>query len=119
MFVEHESEILLAVLTALFSLIALLLRQKDSAQEKQITALWQKHDQDVARLQELELKVASEHYVKKELNDKFNDLKGEIQGVREDLKAINKTLSEHVMREGNREDARLKWEKERGSVFQD
>lgn len=58
--------------------------------------LWSKHDEDVLRLQALELRIASEHYVKRELDDKFDRLDNTFrQGMGElsaDIKALSKTM---------------------------
>lgn len=62
-----------------------LLRQKDARQqrdmeamqaytEKQLTLLFVKHDEDVKRLADLELRIAQNHYAKTELDNRFEKL---------------------------------------------
>ena len=65
-----------AAILAMVAIIGYFLRQKDAAQEKQITALWEKHDDDANKLEALRLQIASEHYVKRELDEKFDRLSG-------------------------------------------
>lgn len=79
---EHIIEI---VLTILIAIIGYFLRQKDekqqeslndlkTASEKEIALLWQKHDQDAQDLSELRLHIASQHYVKTELDARFDKM---------------------------------------------
>lgn len=58
------------------SVVWYLLRQKDAAQQAAIDLLFKKHDEDYRELQELKLRIASEHYVKGELDHKFDKLEG-------------------------------------------
>lgn len=62
-----------------------LARQKDERQQKEIDhlrdevtnktdVLFKKHDADAAELQQLKLQIASQHYVKGELDNKFDKL---------------------------------------------
>lgn len=51
-----------------------LLRQKDAAQSRQIDLLFSKHDEDAKALQDLRVQIASQHYVKSELDNKFDRL---------------------------------------------
>lgn len=69
------------LVAGLLAIIAYFLRQRDDAQARQLEAqahqiavLFAKHDEDANKLQLLELKVASEHYVKPELDGKFDKL---------------------------------------------
>jgi biopolymer transport protein ExbB/TolQ len=50
------------------------LKLKDASQAKQIDLLFLKHDEDAQKLQDLELKIAQRHYVKEELDVKFEKL---------------------------------------------
>jgi hypothetical protein len=58
----------------IISVIGVLLRNKDQAQAEQIAMLFKKHDDDVAALQELRLQIANNHYVKHELDLRFDKL---------------------------------------------
>ena len=55
-------------------IIGFFLRQKDEAQAKQISTLWAKHDEDAMALSELKERIAREHYVKAELDARFQRL---------------------------------------------
>jgi len=89
--------------------IGYLLRQKDADQQRQLEelqrqkdALWEKHDEDAERLQELELKIASEHYVKRELDGKFDKLESAITGglnsLGERFDKLANAMTEHLHR---------------------
>lgn len=69
----------LTVFGGIASVVWWLLRQKDEAQAKQIEVqegnietLFRKHDEDAKRLQDLELEIAKNHYLKNELDAKFD-----------------------------------------------
>lgn len=62
----------LFILTGLFVVLWYLLQQKDAKQQKDIELLWEKHDDDVKQLQALQLHIASQHYIKAELDQKFD-----------------------------------------------
>jgi hypothetical protein len=82
----------LFLLNGIFAVIWFLLRKKDDAQEKhicdqdvrinelsvkldqQVALLFEKHDRDVERLVDFKLKIAEEHYLKPELDTKFEKL---------------------------------------------
>lgn len=79
-------------------LIAYLLRQKDLQQqqqilelrsdaEKQVALLWQKHDQDAKDLSDLRLHIASQHYVKTELDSRFDKMELAFQHGFQDIGA--------------------------------
>jgi len=89
--------------------IGYLLRQKDADQQRQLEelvrqkdALWEKHDEDAERLQALELKIASEHYVKRELDGKFDKLESAITGglnsLGERFDKLASAMTEHLDR---------------------
>lgn len=67
-------EIGLAAMAGLGTILWYLLTQKDSKQEEAIKLLWQKHDVDAKELENLKLQIASQHYVKAELDQKFNQM---------------------------------------------
>lgn len=69
-----EEKILLWAVGALVTLAIGLLKMKDAAQAKQIDLLFDKHDEDAKKLADLELKIAQNHYVKGELDTKFDKL---------------------------------------------
>jgi len=63
-----------AVVAGMVAIIGFFLRQKDEAQAKQINALWSKHDEDAMALSDLKERIAREHYVKAELDARFQRL---------------------------------------------
>ena len=70
--------------TTIISAIAWLLSRKDEAQAKQIALLFLKHDEDAKALQDLRIQIASNHYVKQELDARFDKLEAAFRdGFRE------------------------------------
>ena len=62
------------IIGGLVAVISWALKQKDEAQGRQITALWTKHDEDAKALAELKERIAREHYLKHELDSRFESL---------------------------------------------
>ena len=62
---------LLWVSNALFGVILYLFKTKEIAQNELIATLFKKHDEDAGRLQQLEVTIAREYYVKGELDPMF------------------------------------------------
>lgn len=58
------------------SVIGYLLSRKDTAQEAQIYELYHKHEEDAARLQALEIRIAGSHYQKPEVDRLLDKFKG-------------------------------------------
>jgi uncharacterized coiled-coil protein SlyX len=67
--------ILAASIGVLGSAFGYLLSRKDSHQADQITDLFRKHETDASRLQDLEIKVAADHYPKHEINAILSQLR--------------------------------------------
>lgn len=61
-------------LGGIVSVLWWLLKNKDAVQADQIKTLFDKHEEDAQRLQDLELNIAQRHYVKEELDSRFNKL---------------------------------------------
>lgn len=105
------------IVAAAISALGWLLSAKDAAQEKQISALWAKHDEDAAKLVELQRQVDKDYYVKQELDTKFDRLEAAFtNGMNKlsvQLEQMTNVLTTHVLREDAREDARDKRERER------
>ncbi len=70
---DHELIIglVLLIVSGVFTVLWGLLRSKDLDQEKKITELMRLHYEDAKRLQDLELEIARRHYVKDELDTRF------------------------------------------------
>lgn len=81
----------------LLGIIGFFLRQKDEAQGKQITALWTKHDEDAAALVDLKERIAREHYVKTELDARFQRLEDAFQRGFQELGSKIDKLSEVLL----------------------
>ena len=96
-------EIALFVLTGLFVVLWYLLLQKDSKQQKDIELLWTKHDSDVTELQQLKLQIASQHYVKAELDQKFDrmdtSMRSGFKVLSEKVEQLSKTLLTNFSKE--------------------
>ncbi len=90
----EAAAVILSGLVAIFAAgVGYLLQRRDNQQEGMITDLYRKHEEDSAKLQHLELKVASEYHDKREieqivrglkefLNEKFGNLEASINGRR-------------------------------------
>lgn len=70
------AEYIALIISGVGCVVWYLLRTKDEAQGKAIELLFSKHDADYAELQALKLQIASQHYVKGELDQKFDRLEG-------------------------------------------
>ena len=97
-------EIGLAVMAGLGTILWYLLTQKDSKQEEAIKLLWQKHDIDAKELENLKLQIASQHYVKAELDQKFNQMDATMRNGFQILSGkvdeLSKTLLTHFQGDG-------------------
>ena len=71
---QVTSTIFLFIMGGVFTILWSLLKKKDNAQEKQIELLFELHDKDSQRLQDFELLVAKDHYVKVELDRMYDKL---------------------------------------------
>lgn len=71
---DSLKELGIAGVALLIGIIGFFLRQKDEQQGKQITTLWTKHDEDAKALAELKERIAREHYLKHELDARFESL---------------------------------------------
>ena len=95
-------EIGLAALTGLFVVLWYLLTQKDAKQEDAIKLLWTKHDDDAKGLELLKLQIASQHYVKAELDQKFNQMDATMRNGFQILSGkvdeLSKTLLTHFQK---------------------
>src|SRR5574340_326512 len=93
------TELALLAVTALFIVLWWLLRQKDATQARQIELLFTKHDDDAQRLTDLELKIAANHYIKPELDAKFERLESSIREGMRELGGKFDRLSEALIQE--------------------
>ena len=71
-----SAEYIILAIGGVLAIIGYLLQQKDASQQASINLLFQKHDADVKELEALKLQIASQHYVKGELDARFDKLEG-------------------------------------------
>jgi len=62
------------ITSILIGIVGWLLSNKDAKQSKEIDLLFKKHDDDAAALAALRLEIAKEHYLKHELDTRFQSL---------------------------------------------
>ncbi len=99
-------EVLAAILAFLVGVVWFLLRKKDSDQAAQIQLLFVKHDEDAKALQELRVQIASNHYIKSELDYKFDKLEVTIKESFKELSTEFHNLSAALLKHIEKEDAR-------------
>lgn len=98
-----NQEILVRVFGGVIMVLWWLLRDRDAKQQKAIDLLFQKHDADAAALEALKLQIASQHYLKSELDAKFDRLDSTIKdgfrGFGDQLEKLSGLLIEHITKE--------------------
>jgi hypothetical protein len=82
------------IIGGVFTVLWFLLRQKDANQAKQIELLFAKHDADAARLDDLKLEIAQKHYIKNELDAKFEKMEATFERGFRDMGGKFDRLSE-------------------------
>lgn len=91
------------VLGILIGIIGYFLRQKDEAQEKQINLLFNKHDEDAQKLEDLKYQIAANHYQKVELDARFDKLDTTFREVgarlEKKLDSLQDSLVNHITHE--------------------
>jgi len=99
----EPSELFIIFIGALVAVVGYLLKRKDEEQERNITDLYEKHHTDAERLHTVELRLATDHYVKSELDSKFDKMEEvmthgfESLGVKFDV--LSATLMAHITKE--------------------
>lgn len=87
-------------LTLIFGIIGYFLRRMDTQQADQIKDLYEKHTKDVDKLRDLELRIASNHYERAELDKKFEKLEMAFRDGFKDLGVkfdrLSDSLTEHM-----------------------
>ena len=79
-----------------------LLRNKDARQEDAIKLLFEKHDEDVRRLDSFQLEIARQHYIKPELDAKFDKLESAVKEGMDSLGKKFDRLSECLIKEARK-----------------
>ena len=95
------AELWVLLVSIIFAVIGYLLSRKDAQQASDITLLWEKHDDDAKRLQDLELDIAKHHYLKAELDPKFEQLTIYFKAGMETLGAKVDKLTDTLIHKGN------------------
>lgn len=97
------SEIAALFMGGIVAIIGYLLKRKDDDQMHQITDLYSKHHEDADRLHKVELKLASDHYVKSEMDGKFdkmeNVMKHGFDSLGTKFDVLSATLVAHITKE--------------------
>ncbi len=90
----------------LIGVVGWLLANKDAKQGHEIDLLFKKHDEDAAALGALRIEIAKEHYLKHELDSRFQSLqdtfKDELRGLGTKFDHLTNVLIEHVRKEDTR-----------------
>lgn len=98
-----DQSVIMWLIGGVFSVLFGLLKFQNAQQSKQIDLLFDKHDADVQRLQDLELKIAQKHYVKEELDVKFDRLESAfmsgMKSLGDKFDQLSARLVEHMMRD--------------------
>jgi tRNA C32,U32 (ribose-2'-O)-methylase TrmJ len=104
------------VITSIVGVIAYFLRQKDEKQQhemehmremlqKQISVLFVKHDEDALKLAELKERIAKEHYMKNELDNRFdrmeNSFRNGFNDISGKLDKLTSVMMDHIAK-GNK-----------------
>lgn len=88
------------IVTGMVAVIAWFLRSKDEAQARQIALLFSKHDEDAARLADLEIRIAKEHYLKHELDQRFDRVETAVKtgllDVGTKIDKLTQTMIDHI-----------------------
>lgn len=79
------TEVMLTIIGGVFTVLWWLLKSKDEKQEASIRILFEKHDEDARKLDELRLEIARQHYIKPELDAKFDRLELSIKSGMHEL----------------------------------
>lgn len=93
-----------SIVALLVAVLGWLLANKDAKQANEIALLFKKHDDDAKALADLKLEIAKEHYLKHELDQRFQQLDATFRegfhGLRAEFKELARVLIDHVTKEG-------------------
>lgn len=108
---DHINEYVLLVVAGVGTVLWFFIRQRWDSQDasikalrealaKEVELLWEKHHEDASKLNDLELHVAREHYVRTELDQRFDRLDTTFrEGFREmttEFRALSSVLIKHI-----------------------
>lgn len=97
-----DKDLFMLALSGIVAVLWWLLRQKDAAQARQIEQLFQKHDEDAKALQDLRVEIAKTHYVKDELDARFDRLETTFRdgfgNLGQKFDRLSEALTNHISR---------------------
>lgn len=99
--------IFMLVLTVVLGALAYFVRERLASFSESIRLLFQKHDEDSARLDAFQLEIARKHYVKEELDARFDRLEMAFTKGFDTMGGKFDKLSDLLMDHIQKEDARL------------
>lgn len=92
------------IASILIGVVGWLLANKDAKQASEIDLLFKKHDADAQALADLKLEIAKEHYLKHELDQRFQQLDTTFRNGFRELGAkfdeLSRVLITHISKEG-------------------
>lgn len=91
------------VVSGVLAVIGFLIKDKLDKNAKEIALLFKKHDDDAAALVDLQREIDRDHYMKHELDAKFNQLditmREGMKALGDKFDALAKVLTEHMLAE--------------------
>lgn len=93
-----DQSVIMWLIGGLFSVLWGFLKLQNAQQADQIRILFKKHDDSVKEIRGLELKIAQEHYVKGELDTKFDKLERAFSDGFKELGSKFDKLSNQLLR---------------------
>jgi len=101
-----DAQLIYLAVSGIATVLWYLLRKRDEEQQQAIDLLFKKHDADAEALTKLKLEIASHHYVKSELDAKFDRLQDTFTNGFETLgnkfDKLSDALVEHIAAEATR-----------------
>lgn len=98
-----DDQLVNLAISGVASLVWYLLRKRDEEQQEAINLLFKKHDMDADALAALKLEIASHHYVKSELDAKFDRLQDTFtsgfDALGKKFDKLSDALIDHIARE--------------------
>ena len=79
-------------LSVSIGLLAWLFQQRDAARQSEIKLLFEKHDQDAKRLEDLQLEIARQYYVKPEIDSRLDRITIGIDRLSAEIKELTEAV---------------------------
>ena len=87
-----SNDYIILVLTLFTTLMAWLFQQRDAARQSEIKLLFEKHDQDAKRLEDLQLEIARQYYVKPEIDSRLDRITSGIDRLSTEIKELTEAV---------------------------